>query len=116
MKILIIGESCKDIFMYGRSTRLCPEAPAPVFNPLFSTENGGMAKNVEKNILSLGGECDIYTNPNFEVVKKTRYIDHNFNHMFLRVDCNDKIERVNGLEQIDFDDYAAVIILSLIHI
>ena len=32
MKILIIGESCLDVYQYGDSRRLCPEAPVPVFN------------------------------------------------------------------------------------
>ena len=32
-KILVIGESCLDIFQYGDCKRLCPEAPVPVFNP-----------------------------------------------------------------------------------
>lgn len=110
MKILIIGESCKDIFTYGKCDRLCPEAPAPVFNPQYSTENGGMVKNVQKNILALGGDCDIYTNYNWETVTKNRYIDHNFNHMFLRVDCNDKIERAPSLKKIEYERYAAIII------
>ena len=33
MKVLIIGDSCKDIFIYGKVKRLTPEAPVPVFNP-----------------------------------------------------------------------------------
>ena len=34
MTILIVGDSCEDVFIYGDITRLTPEAPAPVFNPL----------------------------------------------------------------------------------
>ena len=34
MIILIVGDSCEDVFIYGDITRLTPEAPAPVFNPL----------------------------------------------------------------------------------
>jgi len=111
VKILVIGESCKDIFVYGKTDRLCPEGPAPVFNPLFSATNGGMAKNVEKNIISMGVSCDIHTNKNWERVKKTRYIDYNFNHLFLRVDeCDDKIKRTKELETINYSDYEVVII------
>ena len=29
--ILVIGETCTDIFYYGKCDRLCPEAPVPVF-------------------------------------------------------------------------------------
>ena len=32
MKLLVIGESCLDVYQYGDSVRLCPEAPVPVFN------------------------------------------------------------------------------------
>jgi bifunctional ADP-heptose synthase (sugar kinase/adenylyltransferase) len=33
MKILVIGDSCEDIFRYGKVNRLAPEAPVPVINP-----------------------------------------------------------------------------------
>ena len=32
--ILVIGESCLDVFHYGECERLCPEAPVPVFNSI----------------------------------------------------------------------------------
>lgn len=89
-KILVIGESCKDVFIYGVSNRLAPEAPAPVFTEVSRTENPGMAMNVKRNVNSLGIKCDIWTNENWESITKTRYIDDRTNHMFLRVDCNDK--------------------------
>jgi len=111
MKILVVGEACRDEFVYGKCTRLCPEAPAPVFNPMFKTDNGGMAKNVQKNVLSLGAECDIFTNANWESITKTRYIDHNFNHMFIRVDANDgRFPQAEDLQDIDYSQYSAVII------
>jgi bifunctional ADP-heptose synthase (sugar kinase/adenylyltransferase) len=110
VNILVIGESCVDTFMYGSCNRLCPEAPAPVFNPLFSTANGGMARNVLENLMSFGVECDLCTNPNWEEVTKTRFIDHNFNHMFLRVDANDNITRVRNLRDINYAKYDAIII------
>jgi len=94
MKILVIGETCKDVFCYGKSERLAPEAPAPVFVPLSTITNPGMAMNVQKNILSLDCECDIVTNDNWEEIVKTRYIHKNTNQMFLRIDENDDtIER-----------------------
>ena len=55
-KILVIGDSCSDIFIYGNIERICPEAPVPVFNPTHKTKNGGMAKNVVKNLEALGLE------------------------------------------------------------
>ena len=110
-KILVIGESCMDVFCYGKVERLCPEAPAPVFNPIAETNNPGMAKNVQKNVEALGANCDIYTNQNWENVTKTRYVHNNTNQMFVRVDKNDdKIGRALHLDEIEYDKYGLVII------
>ena len=110
MKILVIGESCKDVFTYGDCTRLTPEAPVPVFNPVETIENGGMAKNVQKNILSLGVECNLLTNNNWNNISKTRFIERRSNHMFLRVDANDKSYGRINLHNADFSPYDAIVI------
>jgi len=108
--ILIIGETCKDIFVYGECDRLCPEAPAPVFNPIEVLENPGMAMNVQRNVVKLGQKCHIYTNPNWKHITKTRYVHKNTNQMFVRVDTNDdKIERCK-VEKISFEKYKIIII------
>ena len=52
-KILVIGDSCRDVHVYGKSTRLCPDAPVPVFVPTYENQNLGMAGNVYQNIISL---------------------------------------------------------------
>ena len=99
-KVLVIGETCKDIFRYGVSNRLAPEAPAPVFLEVSRSENPGMAMNVKRNIESLGIHCDIWTNKNWESITKTRYIDDRTNHMFIRIDENDE-----NYGRINFDDF-----------
>jgi len=110
MKILVIGESCMDVFNYGKCERLCPEAPAPVFNPINTVENGGMAKNVYKNLLALGAEANLFTNDNWSTITKTRYIDFNMNHMFLRVDVNDDKYGRADLRRLRYKNYDAIII------
>ena len=110
MKILVIGESCRDVFHYGKCDRLAPEAPAPVFNPLKTVENGGMAKNVYKNLLALGIDANLFTNENWNTITKTRYIDFNMNHMFLRVDTNDKKYGRAQLKRLRYKNYDAIII------
>jgi len=110
MKILVIGESCKDVFIYGDCSRLTPEAPVPVFNPAKTVENGGMAKNVQRNVLSLGFECDLLTNSNWINITKSRYIERRSNHMFIRVDSHDKLYGRINLENVDFSPYEAIII------
>jgi len=112
-KILVIGESCKDVFYYGKVNRLCPEAPVPVFKVVGNTENGGMAKNVESNLVSLGNNVDLLTNENWQDITKTRYVHADSNHMFMRVDQNDadygtlSEERFN---EIDLTKYDAIIV------
>jgi len=108
-KILVIGDSCLDVFVYGSADRLCPDAPVPVFIAEYTKHNGGMAKNVYNNLKNLGADCDIVDNK--EVVTKTRYIDKKTNHMFLRVDSGEeKINRCAWLKNIQFSNYSAVII------
>ena len=68
MNILIVGDSCKDIFIYGEITRLSPEAPVPVLNPLKEISNDGMAKNVVNNVESLG--INVYSVTNRNSIRK----------------------------------------------
>ena len=116
MNILIIGDACKDIFKYGLSTRLAPEAPAPVFNTLRSVENFGMAGNVYKNVESiilkkkLKINVELICNDNWEDIKKTRYVDDNSNHMFLRVDENDTEFKRCDVKSIKLSKYDLIII------
>ncbi len=84
--ILVIGDSCKDVFVYCSCRRLAPEFPVQVLDTGHQVDNGGMAKNVQSNIDSLGVCCDIVTNDNWQSVTKTRYIDKDTNYMFIRVD------------------------------
>ena len=112
-KILVIGESCKDVFYYGQVNRLCPEAPVPVFKQCGIRENGGMAKNVESNLLALGDEVDLLTNENWQLITKARYVHSGSNYMFLRVDNNDHEYGVltrDMFEKIDMSKYDAVIV------
>lgn len=93
-KILIIGESAKDIFVYCNADRLAPDLPIPVLSVIEQKENPGMAKNVERNVKSIMSSCDIVTNAGWEKVTKTRFMHHTSNHAFLRVDADHKIPRM----------------------
>lgn len=113
MSILVIGESCLDIFHYGECKRLCPEAPVPVFNSVDIRENGGMAMNTFNNVKAINPNVEILTNDNWKSIKKTRFVEHNSNHMFMRLDENDnKFKRIklnlkflNTFEAIIVSDY-----------
>jgi bifunctional ADP-heptose synthase (sugar kinase/adenylyltransferase) len=86
MKITVIGERCRDIFVYGESKRLSPEAPVPVFNPSYTEENPGMAGNVVENLKSIDETISINFIHQSEIITKTRFVDGKSNHMFMRVD------------------------------
>jgi D-beta-D-heptose 7-phosphate kinase/D-beta-D-heptose 1-phosphate adenosyltransferase len=110
MKILVIGDSCLDIFRYGKVNRLAPEAPIPIIIPEKETSNPGMAGNVVANLKALGVDVDFITNKN--EIKKIRYVCSKYNHLLLRVDENDKCERID-ISVISFDifeNYNAIII------
>ena len=100
MKIIVIGESCKDIFIYGDCNRLSPEAPVPVMIPKEIKNNFGMSGNVVKNLESLDSNIEIVHWYQEEFVTKTRYVDKKSNHMFLRVD-----EGENSISEFKLDDW-----------
>ena len=116
MKFLVIGETCSDRFCYGRASRLCPEAPAPVFVREDGINNLGMATNVYRNLVALDedthrgmpykNKIDLFTNESKG--HKTRYIDIDSNQMFLRVDTDSYLHC--GDLPSDIDDYDAVVV------
>ncbi len=108
-RILVIGESCKDVFVYCDALRLAPDLPVPVLSIIDQSENPGMAMNVKKNIDSLGGNCDIVTNDAWENVTKIRYVHKPSNHLFVRVDADHAIPRIS-LEGISLEEYDLVAI------
>ena len=94
-RVLVVGDSCKDVFIYGNVERLTPEAPVPVFNPIKQTSNDGMAKNVANNVESLSVE--IFTITNTNSIRKVRYVDHKSNQLVLRIDEHDHCKRIDNI-------------------
>lgn len=111
MKILIIGEECKDVFIYGNINRLCPEAPVPVFEPSHSVTNRGMAGNVHENIKAIEPTISIDIWKQSEKIVKTRFVDAKSNQMIMRLDEESVI---NSEKKLDLDaiNYYDVIIVS----
>lgn len=93
-RILVIGETCDDIFIYGDVTRLNPEAPVPIIIPTKTITNKGMSDNVISNIKSLG-MVNISHITNQTPIKKTRYVDDSYNYILLRVDDSDKVDEID---------------------
>jgi len=95
MNILVIGDSCDDVFVYGVIERMSPEAPVPVLQPTNKTSNGGMSKNVYNNLIALGVSSNLITNT--EKIVKRRYVDDAHNQMVLRIDENDECEEIDEI-------------------
>ena len=93
MRVLVVGDSCEDVFVYGDIERISPEAPIPVFVPSHIEKNNGMAKNVSHNVEAL--EMDITTITNKNGIVKRRYVDNRSGQMVLRVDEHDYCERID---------------------
>jgi len=115
MKILVIGESCMDIFEYGTCTRLNPEAPTPIFVSKMTVSNRGMAGNVHNNLKSLEHfEVEALHQTN-GLLKKRRYVDESSNYILLRVDDDrtpealklhrEIVERVRSADAVVVSDY-----------
>ena len=83
-KVLLIGDSCTDEYVYGVCERLNPEAPVPILRETRVETQKGMAWNVRENLMSFGIEVYILTQE--EQIVKRRFIDERYNQQILRVD------------------------------
>lgn len=108
-KILVIGESCRDVFVYCKAERLAPDMPIPVLGVVEQKDNPGMAANVLRNIKSIFPEVELHTNDGWQNITKTRYMHNDTNHMFIRVDTDHHIPRIK-IEEISLLDYDIIAI------
>src|SRR4030066_1338 len=58
-KVLVLGDVMMDHFIWGKVSRISPEAPVPVVSVTNETLLLGGAANVVNNITSLGGKAEI---------------------------------------------------------
>jgi D-beta-D-heptose 7-phosphate kinase/D-beta-D-heptose 1-phosphate adenosyltransferase len=105
-KILLIGDSCIDEYVYGTCERLNPEAPVPILKFHRKESKSGMAWNVRDNLQSFGME--VYMLTNREKIYKTRYIDEKYNQQILRVDVEDTLSPMDY--EIPNEKYDALVI------
>jgi bifunctional ADP-heptose synthase (sugar kinase/adenylyltransferase) len=110
-KVLVIGDSCLDEYIYCTTNRFCPDAPVPILKPESFVSTVGMAGNVTDNLRALDVDVELISNAN--KIKKTRYVDGRTNHMFFRIDeGEDDVFPIakKSLEKIIWEDYNAVVI------
>lgn len=109
MKILLIGDSCYDVYHFGEVNRISPEAPVPIFDIKYSKKKHGMASNVYENLKALGADVHIHTN--FKETKN-RYIDIKSKQQLLRVDEKNDKGGFTGImyDLIHYETYDAIVI------
>lgn len=83
-KVLLIGDSCQDVYHYGTVERISPEAPVPIFNLVSQELRSGMADNVYNNLINLGCSVEFVAGSNPS--KKTRLIDIKSKQHLIRID------------------------------
>lgn len=108
-KILVIGDSCRDVFVYCHAERLAPDLPVPVLRVVEETQNPGMAKNLARNIEAIYSHVTLFTNDNWENITKTRYVHKNTNHTFIRIDSEPTVPRID-MSALDLNGYDIVAI------
>lgn len=89
-KIILIGDSCIDEYIYGTVNRISPEAPIPILDFKQKEIRDGMTLNVYKNLVNLGCDVEIHTSV---LEKKTRFIDSKSNQQLLRFDSKLKSDQ-----------------------
>jgi len=114
LNVLIIGDSCLDVYHYGTCDRLSPEAPVPVLKLSHTERKNGMALNVKNNLESFNVHVDILTN--HQTITKERYVDIKTKHHLLRFDtgeaCKIKALSLQDIHKIVYTDYDAVAIVD----
>lgn len=90
--VLLIGDSCTDVWAYGECNRLSPEAPVPVMKYRETQSAPGMAANVNENLKSLGINVNFITNK--EKITKTRYVDQKSNQQIMRLDTEPDVTQI----------------------
>lgn len=108
-QIIVIGESCVDVFVYCEAERLAPDLPIPILTTNQKVESPGMASNVFRNIKSKHPETSLLTNANWEKTTKTRFVHEASNHTFFRLDHS---APVNPIDLTDVDFKSELIVIS----
>lgn len=105
-RVLLIGDSCEDEYIYGKCERISPEAPIPILEYSKNETRVGMAGNVYLNLQAF--EIDVTFLTNIERIIKTRFIDETKNIQVLRVDNEEKIKPL--MLPVVTDNFDAIII------
>lgn len=108
-KILLIGDSCVDKYVYGNCNRISQEAPIPILEPTETVYQDGMVLNVLNNLKSFNNfDIDLLTSDSRSI--KTRFIDIKTKQQILRVDEDTSCSPLMFKNISNFSDYDCVVI------
>jgi D-beta-D-heptose 7-phosphate kinase/D-beta-D-heptose 1-phosphate adenosyltransferase len=99
MKILLIGDSCWDEYVFVENTRKNPENDSPLLSEIGHNKVGGMAHNVHRCIRNLGLNVTTIVPQYDQLSTKTRFIDNKSGHCYFRVDKDIRAEAIKIKEQ-----------------
>jgi D-beta-D-heptose 7-phosphate kinase/D-beta-D-heptose 1-phosphate adenosyltransferase len=105
LKVLLIGESCRDEYRYGVCNRVSPEAPVPVLDFVKEKVSYGMASNVKNNLESFGITVDFLSNKPEDIIRR-RFVDLKCHQQLMREDIDNHIK---PLVPQSFGEYDAVV-------
>jgi bifunctional ADP-heptose synthase (sugar kinase/adenylyltransferase) len=95
-KILLVGETCQDNYIFGSVNRISPEAPVPILDYIETKSSLGMSHNVKNNLESFGIFVNHITNK--KLIKKTRVVDISSNQQLIRIDEDDTVDPIKPSE------------------
>jgi len=107
MKILLVGDTCHDIYHFGRCRRLNHEAPVPILDEEYSEVRAGMSSNVFLNLKNFGLDVTHFKgNGN---IQKHRLVDLTYKQQLLRYDVSEMEVKKFNIGEIE-DDYDILVI------
>ena len=88
-KVLLIGETSEDSYIFGSVDRISPEAPVPVVKHEETLTALGMSENVKNNLKAFGVDVTHITNK--KLIKKKRVVHSSSKQQLVRVDYDDQV-------------------------
>ena len=95
-KVLLIGETCEDSYIFGSVDRISPEAPVPVLLHEETVTALGMSENVKNNLKAFGVDVTHITNK--KLIKKKRVVHSSSKQQLVRVDYDDQVDPIKPAE------------------
>tara|TARA_B100001057_G_scaffold498549_1_gene605893 strand:- start:1350 stop:2120 length:771 start_codon:yes stop_codon:yes gene_type:complete len=108
--VLILGDSCEDVYIFGECPRLSSEAPVPVLEQKKVEVKFGMVANVKSNFENMSPKSKVnYLTHNPKLSTKTRFVDIRSGQQVMRHDILQKIPEID-IKDIPKEKYDAIII------